>query len=77
MKNSDYRMQKGNISDTNHLGSFKAEQKLDVEEESYENSNKRPYDCIRNPLCRDWALNNPEMFTRFVLGFVIGINKKV
>ena len=34
MKNSDYGMKEGNSSDSNHLGSFKAEKKLDVKEES-------------------------------------------
>ena len=51
---------KGNISDdANHLGSLKGEKKLDVKEESYQNSNKRPYDCIRKSLCRDRAVKQP------------------
>ena len=46
-----------------------------VKEESYQNSNKRPYDCIRTRSAVTEPLNNPEMFTSFVLGFVIGITQ--
>ena len=35
MRNIDFRMYEGNISNINHLGSFKAEKKLDVKEKCF------------------------------------------
>ena len=71
MRNNDYRMYEGNISDINHLGSSKAEKNLDVKVKCFIRIHTidrviafGTSSAVNEPL------NSPDLFTGFVSGFV-------
>ena len=78
MKNNDYRIYEGNICDTNHLRSFKAEKKLDVKGKCFIGiQTKDPVIAFVTSSAVNEPLNNLDMFTGFITGFVNGINNTV
>ena len=65
MRNNDYRMYEGNISDINHLGSSKAEKKLDVKVKCFIRiQTKDPVIAFVTSAAVNEPLNNPDMFYR-------------
>ena len=67
-----------NISDITHLGSSKAEKKLDVKVRCFIRiQTKDPVIAFVTSSAVNEPLNNPEMFTGFVIGFENGINNTV
>ena len=71
-------MYEGNISDTNHYGSFKAEKNLDAKEKCF--IRIQTEDLVVAFVTRSVAtvpLNKPEMFNGFEIGLVNGINNTV
>ena len=75
MRNIDYRVYEGNISNINHLGSFKAEKKLEVKEKCFIRIEaKVPVIAVETRAAVIVPLNKPQMSTGFVIGFVNGRN---
>ena len=71
MDNNDYRMYEGNISDRNHLRSFKDEKKLDVREKCFIRiQTKDPVIAFVTSSAVNEPLYNQGMFTGFIIGFV-------
>ena len=78
MRNNDNRMYECYISDINHLGSSKAENKLDVKVKCFIRiQTKDPVIAFVTSSAVDDPLNNPDIFTGFVIGFENGINNTV
>ena len=78
MRNLDYRVYEDNISNINHLGSFKAEKKLGVKEKCFIGiETKDTVFTVETRVAVTVPLNKPEMSTGFVIGFVKGTNNTV
>ena len=78
MKNNDNRMYEGNTSDINHLGGSKAEKKLDVKVKCFIRVHTQyPVIAFVTSAAMNEPLNNLDMITGFVAGFVNGINNTV
>ena len=78
MRNIEYRVYEDNISNINHLGSFKAEKKLGVKEKCFIRiETKDPVIAVETRAAVTVPLNKPNMPTGFVIGFVNETNKTV
>ena len=78
MRNIDYRVYEKNFRNINHLGSFKAEKKLDVKEKCFIRiETKDRVIAVETKAAVTVPLNKAQMSTGFVIGFVNETNNTV